>query len=235
MKRVPSLLFAGVFVCVTSAAAADPINITGGSLDMNPSSGPLALFGDRGFTFLSHVDNVGGLFQPTDQCNGNPAGCPPGATLGLAAAFSGNDLTGTATLDGHAYDRVGSLGSLASADLRFAGSIVLPPLASSATVTAPFLFSGTFFHPIGTSSSMTGETLRGRGVATLLLTPNRAFADSWHLDRAVYQFAQDPAATPEPGPLLLTGVGLIALAALSRRSVRRGGWLKGGAGRPRAL
>ena len=232
MKPVFSLILAGVLACTTSGrAAADPINITGGSLDMNPSSGPLMLFGDRGFTLFSHVDNVGGFFAPTDRCNGDPARCAPGATLGLSAVFSDNDLTGTATLDGVTYYHLGSLGSLASGDVRFAGSIVLPPLAASATVTAPFLFSGTFFHPFGTSSAVIGEALAARGFATLSLTPNRAFSSAWHLDRAVYRFAGEPAATPEPGPLFLTGIGLIALAAaLSRRNAaRRRGH------RPRAL
>jgi hypothetical protein len=232
MKPLCSVLLAGVLACLTSGrAAADPINITGGFLDMNPASGPLMLFGDRGFTLLSHVDTVGGVFAPTDQCNGDPARCRPGATLGLAAVFIDNDLTGTATLDGVTYDHLGSLGSLAGADVRFAGSIVLPPLAASATVTAPFLFSGTFFHPIGASSSVVAETLTARGVATLSLTPNRGFSSAWHLDRALYRFAADAAPTPEPGPLFLTGVGLIALAAaLSRlNAARRRGH------RPRAL
>jgi hypothetical protein len=223
MKPVPSLVIAAVLACITSGrAAADPINITGGSLDMSPSSGPLMLLGDRGFTLLSHVDTAGGFFQPTGQCNDDPIHCTPGATLGLAAVFSGNDVTGTATLEGITYDHVGSLDSPSSLDTHFAGTIVLPPLAASATVIAPFLFSGTFFHPIGASSSVMAETLTGRGFATLSLTPNRAFSSTWHLDRAVYRFASDPAATPEPGPLFLTGVGLIAAAAvLSRRSAAR--------------
>jgi hypothetical protein len=230
MKPVSSLIIAGVLACMTSGrAAADPINITGGSQDMSPSSGPLMLLGDRGFTLLSHVDNVGGFFEATDRCNGEPTRCMPGALLGLAASFSGNDLTGAAALDGQTYDRVGSFGSMSGAEVRFAGSIVLPPLSAAATVTAPFLFGGTFFHPIGASSSVLAETLTGRGFATLSLTPHRAFSSTWHLDRAVYRFASDPAATPEPGPLFLTGVGLIAAAAVLSRAARQRGR------RPRAL
>jgi hypothetical protein len=223
MRRVSSLVLAGLFACITSgAAAADPINITGGSLDMNLSSGPLTLLGDRGFTFFSHVDTAGGFFRPTGQCNDDPLHCTPGVTLGLTAVFSGNDVTGPATLDGQTYNHVGSLGSLSSLDAHFDGSIVLPPLAASASVTAPFLFSGTFFHPIGMSSEFVAEILTGHGVATLSLTPNRAFAGDWHLDHAVYTFTHDPAATtPEPGVLLLTGVGLIAAAALFRHRARR--------------
>jgi hypothetical protein len=225
MRYVSSLIIAGFVACLTSGTAtADPINITGGSLDMNPSSGPLALSGNRGFTYLSHVDDIGGFFQLTDQCNGDPLHCTPGATLGLAAVFSGNDVTGTATLDGGTFESVGSLGSPSSLDAHFDGSIVLPPLGASASVTAPFLFSGTFFHPIGTSPVVVAEILRGHGMATLSLTPNRAFAGSWHLDRAVYQFAHDPAAaTPEPGVLLLTGVGLVAASVFARRASARHG------------
>src|SRR5207248_2753005 len=165
--------------------SADPISITGGSLDIAAFAGPIALAGDRGFTFSSWVDTVGGFFQPTEQCNGNPLQCTPGSTLGLAAVFGGNDLVGTATLDGAAYTHVGSVNSPASMTVNFSGAAVLPPLSASATVTAPFLFSGTFFHPIG--DRLVSDALAGSGTATLMLTPNHGFPGSWHVDRARYE------------------------------------------------
>src|SRR5207302_4149438 len=116
---------------VTSAAprigAADPISITGGYIEMRPFFGPIILAGDRGFTFSSSVDTVGGFFQPTEQCNGDPLHCTAGSTLGLAAVFGGNDLVGTATLDGAVYTHVGSLNSPATMTVTFSGMAVLPP------------------------------------------------------------------------------------------------------------
>ena len=221
MKR--GLLPAAILVAVVGVprfACADPISITGGYLDMNPSFGPLVLAGDRGFTFSSGVDTVAGVFHPIG-CNFDPLHCTPGSTLGLTASWSGNDLPGTATLDGATYVHVGSLGSPSSLSVTFSGTAGLPSIAASAILTAPFLFSGTFFHPISTSSLLIGEILTGRGFATLSLTPHRAFPVSWHLDRAVYEFGHDPAPTPEPGALLLTGVGLIGASAFARRASAR--------------
>ena len=222
MKKVHLLVLIGVLALATPGlAAADPINITGGYLDMNPSFGPIVLTGDRGFTFSSGVGTTGGIFQPTEQCNFDPLHCTAGSTLDLRAAFSGNDLTGTATLDGVTYVHVGALDSSSSMSVSFSGSLVLPPLAASAAVTAPFLFSGTFFHPISTTEFV-NEILAGGGFATLSLTPHRAFPGSWHLDHARYDFARASAApTPEPGPLLLVGAGLLAAAAMFKRGARK--------------
>jgi hypothetical protein len=199
-------------------ALADPISITTGFLEMNPPAGLLVLGGDRGFAFSSHVDAVGGIFQPVDQCNLDPLRCRPGSALGLHAAFSDNDATGTAMLDGVTYTHVGDLNSAASVSVDFQGTAVLPPLSGSAIVTAPFLFSGTFIHP--EASHAVSEALAGIGTVTLAFTPNRGFPGSWHLDSARYDFI-DPMATPEPAPLLLMGAGLLSAAAIVRRGGRR--------------
>jgi hypothetical protein len=220
MKKVlPGAILVAV-IGIPRVACAEPISISHGYLDMNPRFGPLVLAGSRGFTFSSGVDTVGGLFLPI-ECNFDPLNCTPGSTLGLTAGWSGNDLSGTATLDGATYVHVGSLSSSSSLSVNFAGTAVLPPLAASAVLTAPFLFSGTFFHTTA-SGAVVSEILSGRGLAMLSFTPNRAFPDSWHLDHARYQFAQsDAAPTPEPGPLFLIGAGLIGLAAMVRRGGRK--------------
>ena len=221
MKR--GLLPAAILVAVVGVprfACADPISITGGYLDMNPSFGPLVLAGDRGFTFSSGVDTVAGVFHPIG-CNFDPLHCTPGSTLGLTASWSGNDLPGTATLDGATYVHVGSLGSPSSLSVTFSGTAGLPSIAASAILTAPFLFSGTFFHTVNSGAGVS-ELLTGGGLATLSFTPNRAFPSSWHLDHARYEStSRDPAPSPEPGPLFLIGGGLICVAAIVRRGARR--------------
>ena len=221
MKILRFVAFAAIAtVSVPRAGLADPINITAGFLHMNPTAGPLVLSGDRGFTFSSGVDVVGGIFRPWDDCNLDPNHCRPGDTLNLGASWSGNDAGGTATLDGITYSQVGSLSSFSSMTVQFSGMAVLPALQTgTVAITAPFLFSGSFFHPIDNNPlgfPTVTESLVGRGAATLALTPNRGFPGSWHVDDARYEFVS-LAATPEPGPLLLMGAGLLGVAAMFRR------------------
>ena len=218
------VLTAIVTIAAPHVGAADPINITAGFLDMNPIFGPLVLSGDRGFTFSSGVDVVGGIFRPWGDCNLDPLHCRPGDTLNLGASWSGNDAGGTATLEGIAYSQVGSLSSFSSITVQFSGMAVLPALQTgTVTITAPFLFSGSFFHPVDNTAlgfPTVTESLVGSGSATLALTRNRGFPGSWHVDHARYEFASVDA-TPEPGPLLLMGAGLLGVAAMFRRGMRR--------------
>lgn len=217
-KPLGALLLLPLVLMTPHIAAADPINIIGGSLVMNPFNGPITLVGDRGFTFESAVNVSGGFFLPWEQCDNlhSPEPCLPGSSLGLTATWLGNDVTGPATLDGAAYSAVGSLSSPSSMVVQFMGTAVLPPLSSTATVTSPFTFEGSFFHPL--DGAMVNEPLTGAGMATLLFSPSATGA--WHLDSARYDFTT-PSPTPEPASLLLMGSGMLALAAFVRMRARR--------------
>ncbi len=191
-------------------AFADTIGINEGYLEMNPDSGPLVLAGDRGFTFQSRVSSVDGIFRPFD-CNGDPLRCVPGATLSLLATWSSTDLPGTATLDGVTY-RVDGFGPN-SMSVVFNGLAVLPDLAATAIVTAPFVFEGTFTHAPSPSVPTVRDELIGRGTATLSLSQHSAFPNSWRLSNARYDF--EP--VPEPSTVLLLAGGVVALFARRRR------------------
>jgi hypothetical protein len=191
-------------------AFADTIGIHESHLEMNPSIGPLVLAGDRGFTFQSVVAFFSGRFLPHD-CNLDPLRCVPGATLSLLATWSGADLPGTATLDGVTY-RVDGLTGPNSMSVLFDGHAVLPELAATAIVTAPFVFEGTFRHS-SPSVPQVSDQLIGQGTATLSLRQNPAFPNSWALSNARYDF--DP--VPEPSTVLLLAGGAAALLARRRR------------------
>jgi len=221
-KPLGVLLLLPLTLLTPRVAAADPINITSGSLVMNPFNGPLTLVGDRGFTFESAVNVSGGFFLPWEQCDNlhSPEPCLPGSTLGLTATWLGNDVTGPATLDGVTYSAVGSLSSPSSMTVQFLRTAVLPPLASSATVTAPFTFEGSFFHPV--DGTTVNDPLMGSGFATLFFSPAGNIPGAWHLDSARYDFG-NPSPTPEPASLLLMGTGMLALAAFVRMRARKSG------------
>jgi hypothetical protein len=102
--------------------------------------------------------------------------------------------------------------------VQFLGTAVLPPLASSAVVTAPFTFTGTFFHPV--DGGFTNDPLVGGGTATLFFSPSQS-TGMWRLGGARYDLTGSPSPTPEPATLLLLGVGMLALAGVVRGRSRR--------------
>src|ERR1700730_3811670 len=150
-----ALACAAVVLVVSASpiAAADPVQVTSGALDLHLRTGLLTLAGSRGFTFEARLSTLSGVFGP-DDCNSDPLHCQPGGTLSLLGHWEGADAGGTATLDGITYTNVGGLNSESSMVLMFNGSLVLPPMAPSATITVPFTFTGMFTHPGGTGPGM---------------------------------------------------------------------------------
>ena len=198
-------------------SAAEPIQITAGALQMGPVGGTLTLVGGDRFTFEGGVSIVGGVFGPRISCSP----CAPGAPISLAALWLGNDLPGTATLDGMTYSGVGGLtADRATGIAEFTGSAVAPPLQGlTATVVAPFAFQGQFFFPVSGGTSRLSESLIGGGTATIGLFRS-VETIPWSYQSARYEFeGVDP--IPEPGTLLLVGTALAGAALRRRRAGRR--------------
>jgi hypothetical protein len=192
-------------------ASADTIRITSGSVVFDGGVfGPLMIAGNRGFTFDA-VPEVGNV-QFTTQCGGS---CDPGTPFSLEAFWSGNDLLGTARVDGRTFDDVGGLISDSSAEVRFTGTMFAPPVGGlSAATRAPFAFDGVLrvFHP---ESPVEEFSLIGHGIATGKFAWLRE-QNVWNLNRLEFRFeGADP--VPEPATLVLVSMGIAGAAARRRR------------------
>jgi hypothetical protein len=165
----------------------------------SPDHGPAFLAGPDGFTFRGSITNAGSqaLLQCTDpRCTG-------GTTVSLISNFSdANDTVGTATFRGTTYQSVGSVTSLNSISITTDGSVVLPPVEDSGTVTAPFSFEGLFTYEAADHSQ---QRVPLTGTGTAVLSPSRmsaSFSDRWKIDSLTYYVA-----SPLPAGWLSAEVG----------------------------
>lgn len=221
---LPSVAGAAILCLATaSRATADPITITAGSLLVTGFSevGSISLDGTRGFSLRSPVAPTEGAVLPINFCGFE--GCLPGETIRLDAFLGGPALPGgVITVDGHTFEDIGSLSSIASIALDFQGSLTLPAFADS-----PMVVSGAFTLA-GLLSVLDapelGGPLFGAGAAFLSLVPSPAESGlprTWVVDQVRYDFAE-PAPVPEPATMVLVGTGVAAAFLRHRRRQRRG-------------
>jgi len=194
------------------AARADQITILGGFLQMQIPQGRLSLVGDHGFSLEARPLPDNGYWTPWETCSGE---CGPGMTVSLAGGWSASAVSGQLTFDGRTYDNLGSgEDGTPQATVIFDGSFVTPPLAPTAVVAAPFVFSGSFTIPADDGLSMMTHTLTGSGTATISLREwGSAF---WNVDAVRYEFAA-PQPVPEPGTMLLVGFGTVMIGRRLKR------------------
>jgi regulation of enolase protein 1 (concanavalin A-like superfamily) len=190
-SRSASRLLLVVVICmlVGARAFADTVTVTSGYLDLRPTLGPLLLGGDRGFTFQSQLSSSNSIIFALN-CNNDPLHCLPGTTLNLGIHATGGDVSGIATLQGVTYGKFGGIDSVNNMALDFAGSLVLPSLAPTAVLTAPFTLTGTFTHTVDSGSTTTTESLTGSGTATVSLVADTNFPGSWRVGRILYSLNQ---------------------------------------------
>jgi hypothetical protein len=204
-------LLVGVILLSIRPAAADPVRITSGYLDMGSTAGSLLLLGE-GFLLSGGVTVNDGVFQPWLQCRLGPS-CVPGASLDLNARWAGSGLRSTtATVRGEDFRDVGGANSITSASVNFAASGIAPIfVGETATLIVPFLFQGEFIH-FNASFQRLVESLSGEGTVTMTLQRNASLA-TWNYVAAKYDFQP----VPEPATILLTAAGVTTLLAHRRR------------------
>jgi hypothetical protein len=172
------------FVMMSPAHARDDLRLTSGALEfIDNDRGTIDVRAQSDFSMHAFVFESGGIYRPGDQCSFPE--CVPGTNVSLFALWSGNDVSGTATLRGHDYVLSSEAADGAAAIVQFDGNVILPDFTSTGTadVSAPFTFVGQIHI------EATGETmpLTGSGTATLHLLMSQE-GPNWNIVSATYQF-----------------------------------------------
>jgi hypothetical protein len=224
MLRVRSLVGAMVLCATPISVAAEPILVivtSGAPFTFRPDvglGGHIELFGTEGFSL------VGGTFFG----NTAPRCClTPGSTTAFRGFWTGGDVSATVTFRGDTFTHVGSAGSVNHARIAVESSVFTLPSdgPSSITVTAPFTLTGAFRGNPGAGIPVPGGgppiadlAFIGSGIGTLPFTRATFSGQSfWSPGAATLQLSTPVEPIPEPGSLLLLGLGLAGAYAGRRR------------------
>jgi hypothetical protein len=223
MRRFKALRLAFITGCVwlsvTVFARADPVLLTSGTFDYEPTTstgGALRLFGTGGFSLIGTA--LMGAAGP-DCC------LSPGATTQLHGFWGGLDVGGTVTYLGQTFTHLGTVNSTNNVNFTFLSStFALPPAPTNSmtvTMSAPFALAGSFVGALGTGNNAS-PTVRllfhGVGVGSL---PFRFIPEMglWGPSgNAHLQIGTTAEVVPEPGTLILVGLGIAG--ACYRRASR---------------
>ncbi len=197
------MFWCGVLACgmfLPASAAAEPSIVVSGVLDiprLPQSNHPEVLTGEHGFTWrypLSMLVNLFPLFDPA----------LPGTMVTLSIPGWDSCTTVDVTFEGISYRSGCSTGRVSFA-MELSGTVVLPPHAPTATVTAPFALSGWVGDPSGGRL----VSFSGTGTATYylhsIMTPSGL--TPWVFDRAVLRLDG-----PLPAPWTAVDVGAVGVA-----------------------
>ena len=215
-----------LLLCSVVTAAADPVTVTGGSVTSSSfdTSAFINLTGD-GFSLSVGSE---GIVTPLDQCHPCTSTAP--VTLGfngMIGLFNNGGKPGV--FNGVSYAQTFFNGNLSFVGPTFDSSVLSP---TNLTFTAPFTMTGTLLNYASGSDAFNGgpvvftASLTGSGTATaqfLADPPSQQFGQLFEARSVTYQFAANPAATPEPTSLLLVGS---AVAGILLRCRRRRSWAR---------
>ena len=204
-------------VVFPSAAAADTITITGGTMETQiRASLARGLFEGSGFLLGFGADG----FAATVATDCVP--CVAGDSVNFSAEFNLPRASGRALVDGMSYSQI---------FLEMTGTFSAPSFQISGSETvirsSPFTYAGTIAGFLidpwehGPTTPAFTKSLTGRGTASatfIFFDGGDEGRPSFTADDLRYDF-EDPAAVPEPATLLLCGAGMAVMGV--RRRLRQ--------------